>query len=286
MARGSPAARRGGAASPFAKLAENTAGRRGSTGTAPGSPRAAPEARDPHDAFLLPRTLEETHHRRLRTLLHEFVAEATAWEEAHTLDGIRWASEMAQVWDDLHAVSASDDARASDEQRRARTVPLLLQWEDAHAHLTRMLARLDQHARRMEALVDAARTLVVETSAGRLGAAALQTPLWGTWTMDRFGRAMAQLSLQYSLSTVHVRGLVADLCAPSGTPAPAAGPAVASAPERSPQRAALAAFVQLPYLHTSGLSSAAPTFGADADGATGVSRHFFEHVCEAEVRSW
>jgi len=39
----------------------------------------------------------------------------------------------------------------------------------------------------MEALVDATRTLVLETSAGRLGAAALQTPLWGTWTMDRFG---------------------------------------------------------------------------------------------------
>lgn len=150
MARGSPAARRGGgAASPFAKLAENTAvGRRGTASgrAAPGSPRAVPEARDPHDAFLLPRTLEETHHRRLRILLHEFVAEATAWEEAHTLDGIRWASEMAQVWDDLHAVSASDDARASDEQRRARTVPLLLQWEDAHAHLTRMLARLVRRA--------------------------------------------------------------------------------------------------------------------------------------------
>lgn len=147
MARGSPAAQRrgAGAASPFAKLAENTAaGRRGSPhGRAvPGSPRAVPEARDPHDAFLLPRTLEDTHHRRLRTLLHEFVAEATAWEEAHTLDGIRWASEMAQVWDDLHAAAASDDTRASDEQRRARTVPLLVQWEDAHAHLTRMLARL------------------------------------------------------------------------------------------------------------------------------------------------
>jgi len=147
MARGSPAAQRrgGGAASPFAKLAENTAaGRRGSphSRAGPGSPRAVPEARDPHDAFLLPRTLEDTHHRRLRTLLHEFAAEATAWEEEHTLDGIRWASEMAQVWDDLHAAAAADDTRASDEQRRARTVPLLVQWEDAHAHLTRMLARL------------------------------------------------------------------------------------------------------------------------------------------------
>lgn len=138
MARGSPAAQRrsGGAASPFAKLAENTAaGRR----TPVGSPRAVPEARDPHDAFLLPRTLEDTHHRQLRQLLHDFVAEATAWEEAHTLDGIRWASQMAQVWDDLYA---SDTTQGSDEQRRARTVPLLLQWEEAHAHLLRMLARL------------------------------------------------------------------------------------------------------------------------------------------------
>lgn len=141
MGRGAAAASRqgGGAASPFAKLAENAAGRANSRPT--GSPRQAPEARDPHHAFLLPRHLEETHHRRLRTLLHDFVGEATAWEEAHTLDGIRWASEMAQLWDDLHAVSTPDEI-LSEEQRRARTVPLLLQWEEVHAHLLRVLTRL------------------------------------------------------------------------------------------------------------------------------------------------
>lgn len=100
---------------------------------------------------------------------------------------------------------------------------------------------------------------------------------------------MTHLSLQYALSTVHVRSLVDELCTPHIGAAPR-GPARTAtseaAPERSPQRTALASFVQLPYLHTSGLSSMAPTFGADADGMTGVSRHFFEHVCEAEVRSW
>lgn len=91
--------------SPFAKLAENTASPsstppHGGAGKV-GSPRTAPEPRDPHDAFLIPRTAEQTYHRRLRALLQDFLKEATAWEEEHTLEGIKWASDAKQTWEEI-----------------------------------------------------------------------------------------------------------------------------------------------------------------------------------------
>lgn len=136
----------GGAANPFQKLAENHASRAGSVSPSQRTPKSSPrpEPRDPHDAFLLPRTLEGTHHRKLRVLLQEFLKEATAWEEEHTLDGIRWASEMAQAWDDVATATLAipgTDALAG-EQRRARLVPVLMQLEEASAQLAKMCTRL------------------------------------------------------------------------------------------------------------------------------------------------
>lgn len=94
---------------PFAKFAENTASPVASSSSSPkpwagrtSSPRVSrEEPRDPHDAFLLPRTSEQTHHRRLRTLLADFVRETTEWEEVHTLDGIKWASDAKQTWEEM-----------------------------------------------------------------------------------------------------------------------------------------------------------------------------------------
>lgn len=107
-------------------------------------------------------------------------------------------------------------------------------------------------------------------------------PVWGTWTMDRFGTsahlpvlAMRALAQQYALSTTEIEVLVPRLCEPSDDPAMLAR-----------KRAALEAFIRLPHLHPSGLSGTAPAFASDAALATGVSRHFLEHVCEAEVRGW
>ena len=89
---------------------------------------------------------------------------------------------------------------------------------------------------------------------------------------------MRVLSAQYALSTAHVDALVPALCE-----AHAHSSAEASLPAR---RDALEAFVRLPHLHASGVSSHAPAFGADADMRAGVSRHFLENVCEVEVRGW
>lgn len=254
-------AKRGGSAasSPFSKLAQNVS-------ASPKSPRSEP--RDPLDAFLVPRALEGTHHRKLRTILQDFLKEATAWEEEHTIDGIRWATQASQAWDDIRA--AQGRAEDTDLDRSERIIPLLLQLEEARAFLIKTLSRLERHAQRMQTLVDSAHALLNDTASAH-AARAFHEPMWGTWSMARFVRAMSCLYTQYALATTHTQTLLPDLC---------------EATEGAPHRAALATWVRLPCVHTSGIGANAPAFGSDAETITGTSRHFFEHICETEVRSW
>ncbi|KAI3627743.1 hypothetical protein CBS14141_001744 [Malassezia furfur] len=248
--------------SPFAKLAENTASPsstppHGGAGKV-GSPRTAPEPRDPHDAFLIPRTAEQTYHRRLRALLQDFLKEATAWEEEHTLEGIKWASDAKQTWEEISNV-----------------VPLLQNLEQASAQLAKMLDRLRKHSAKINALADMGTDLLIETADGGRDALAFSQPMWATWTMEQFVLALRSLSLQYAVSTTEIAALIPKLCRPFDDP-----------DMHRKRRSALEAFVRLPHLHPSGLSSAAPAFASDASLVTGASRHFLENVCEVEVRGW
>ncbi|WFD37555.1 uncharacterized protein MJAP1_000500 [Malassezia japonica] len=283
---------------PFAKFAENTTSPVASSSSSPkpwagrtSSPRVSrEEPRDPHDAFLLPRTSEQTQHRRLRTLLADFVRETTEWEEVHTLDGIKWASDAKQTWEEMASLlrrpeSASSDAPPADmddEKLRASLIPLLQNLEQSTVQLHKMVERLvrlrshqKKHAARITALSDMGTDLLIETADGGRESAAFVDPMWATWTMDQFVLAIRSLAQQYAVSTAEIAALVPRLCDASDDPAMLAK-----------KRAALEEFVRLPHLHPSGLSGTAPAFGADASLATGVSRHFLEHVCEAEVRGW
>ncbi|WFD31500.1 hypothetical protein MSPP1_002537 [Malassezia sp. CBS 17886] len=287
MPKKAPGTQRPSAGAPFLKLAENAASVRGGSPGGAGSPRGARAARgpspppSPHDAFLTPRTLESTFHRRLRTLLQDFVREATEWEEAHTLDGIRWATDAKTAWEQAAACLQAERAVGGApwdgaEMRRAALVPVLQQLEIVREELDAMVTLLRRYAAKMDSISDAARALLVEAASGGREAGVFQQPMWGTWTMEQFVRVVCRLAQQYSLSTAHLAALAAALCAPG-----------ASWEDALPQkRHALEEFIRLPYLHPSGLTSAAPTFGADAALATGVSRHFLESVCAVEVRGW
>ena len=52
---------------------------------------------------ILSRDFETTYHRQCRTLLVAFVAAAKAWEEVATFDGLRWAKEAVEGWEDVAA---------------------------------------------------------------------------------------------------------------------------------------------------------------------------------------
>lgn len=259
--------------SPFAKLAENRAGtpspgrgkaRSGASASPSASPaRASAEPLSAADSFQLARALETPAHRRLRELLADAVREATAWEEAHTLDGLEYATEAKSAWEQVAAAGRA----------HAELVAALQTIDGAAARLDGVCARMARHAKKLCAASDAARMLVVEVGARRADAA-FRTPMWATWTLERFATALGSLALQYVVSGVHVARAVDVLAGRAG-----------SAPTPDAARAALADYVRLPHLHPSG-AGAAPTYAADASGACGVSRAFLAHVCAAEVRGW
>lgn len=274
-----------GALSPFAKLAENTAAR---AETPPSSPagsrpraRAAGGSQSPvpagtvsHDHFQLPRALESTTHRRLRAVLQEVLRAATAWEEEHTLEGIRWATEAKGAWEQVSAAALAGDGR------RAELISALQTIDTASEQLHGMLARIARHTQKLHTACDAGSALLAEVGE-RHPEMAFVEPMWATWTLERFIVAAHSLSMQYSVSAAHLGVVVRELAGQQD--GARAGDLDAAAARK---RDALAEFVRLPYLHPSGVSGAAPTFSADADSECGVSRHFFEHVCEAEVRGW
>ncbi|WFC98310.1 hypothetical protein MYAM1_001036 [Malassezia yamatoensis] len=276
--------------SPFVKLAENTAlpertpPRQGSSNA--NSPRATPSPRDSHDAFLLPRSGEQTYHRRLRSLLQEFLKEAVAWEETHTLDGIRWASEAKQIWEEVDGLRRSEHLTSharDDECTRGSLIPLLQNLEQATSQLYQVLERLKLSSR-INAIAEAGKELLKETAQNGREQLVFEKPLWATWTMNQFcayyssadlARALSNLALQYTVSTVEVEALIPQLCDPSD-----------DHDLLGQKRKNLEQFVRLPHLHPSGLSSTAPAFASDASLRSGASRHFLENVCEVEVRGW
>lgn len=218
----------------------------------------------PADSFQLARALETPAHRRLRELLADAVREATAWEEAHTLDGLEYATEAKSAWEQVGAAVG----RAPVE-----LVAALQTIDGACARLDGVCARMARHAKKLCAASDAARALVVEVGARRADAA-FREPMWATWTLERFAVALGSLALQYAVSGAHVARAVDVLAGRAG-----------GAPAPDAARAALAEYVALPHLHPSG-ALAAPTYAADASGACGMSRAFLAHVCAAEVRGW
>lgn len=64
---------------------------------------AAPSMYD--STGLLSRDFETTYHRQCRTLLTAFVAAARMWEEIATFDGLKWAKEAVDGWEEFHAAT-------------------------------------------------------------------------------------------------------------------------------------------------------------------------------------
>ena len=155
-------------------------------------------------------------------------------------------------------------------------------------HLAQWLTLQRKHTERIGAYADAANALLQDTASAR-AAAALREPMWGTWTMEQFVLAIQSLAQQYALSYAYVQQCVPRLCgAPDGAGAGAGAGAGGTEADAlaAEKRVCLEHFVRLPHLHPAALVAAAPAYGADAYGETGITRTFLHNVCEVEVRGW
>ncbi|SAM82433.1 uncharacterized protein UBRO_04551 [Ustilago bromivora] len=257
---------------------------------------------------LLSRDFETTYHRQCRTLLLAFAAAARMWEEIAIFDGLKWAKEAVEGWEDVQAANelgqrdagstrkakgpASIRPKAQDKRRaialdpkqahdpilgpgglrESRLADASKRIEAAHDGLTTVLDRLTKALNKLTTASDSLRSLLEEATQRKGLEFAFQEPLWATWSLDRFIERTSELASQYCVSTQHLQLLVPTLIHSGEPPASASSRNSEGAAERrsKERRGAYEAWISLPYIETRGSQS---LLG-------------FESICEVEVGRW
>uniref|UniRef100_V5EQH1 Uncharacterized protein n=2 Tax=Kalmanozyma brasiliensis (strain GHG001) TaxID=1365824 RepID=V5EQH1_KALBG len=258
---------------------------------------------------LLSRDFETTYHRQCRTLLLAFVAAARMWEEMATFDGLKWAKEAVDGWEDVHAANklgqreagttrqargpASATASRAQDKRRAleldprqahdpilgpgglresRLADAVSRIEAAHDGLTTVMERLNKALTKLTTASDSLRSLLEEAAQRKGLEFVFQDPMWATWPLERFVERTSELASQYRISTQHLQLLVPTLIRSGEPPASSSSrPSDEATQRRSKQRrSAYESWITLPYLETRGSQS---LLG-------------FEAICEVEVGRW
>ncbi|SPO23799.1 uncharacterized protein UTRI_03672_B [Ustilago trichophora] len=270
-------------------------------------PGASPSMYD--STGVLSRDFETTYHRQCRTLLLAFVAASRMWEEIATFDGLKWAKEAVEGWEDVQAAnklgqrSAESIPKAKDstsaisskaqDKRRAmaldpkqahdpvlgpgglresRIADAISRIEAAHDGLAVVIDRLSKALNKLTTASDSLRSMLEEASQRKGLEFAFQEPLWVTWSLDRFVERTSDLTTQYRISTQHLQLLLPILVQSGEPPASASSPSSEGAEERrsKERRGAYEAWISLPYLETRGSQS---LVGLEA-------------LCEVEVGRW
>ncbi|SNX83816.1 uncharacterized protein MEPE_02524 [Melanopsichium pennsylvanicum] len=257
---------------------------------------------------LLSRDYETTYHRQCRTLLMAFVAAARMWEEVATFDGLKWAKEAAEGWEDVNAAnklgksdtphikeakgpSSMISSRAKEKKhaialgsrqahdpvlgpggtKEIRMADAVKRIESAHNGLTTVLERLKKALNKLTLASESLGALLEEAAQRKGLEFAFQEPLWATWSLDRFVERTMDLTSQYRVSTQHLELLVPTLVKSGESPTPTSRHSGGAEERRSKERrAAYEAWIGLPYLETRGSQS-----------LIGL-----EGLCEVEIGRW
>lgn len=238
-----------------------------------------------------------------------FAAAARMWEEIATFDGLKWAKEAVEGWEDVYAANklgqrdagatrqvkepaSSLTARAQDKKkalaldprqahdpvlgpgglRETRMADAVNRIETAHDGLTMVIDRLNKALNKLTTASDSLSSVLAEASQRKGLEFAFQDPMWATWPLHRFVERTSDLTRQYRISTQHLELLVPTLIQ-SGEPSASRtmrNDEQAAEKRSKKRRAAYEAWIGLPYLETRGSQS---LVGLEA-------------VCEVEVGRW
>ncbi|PWY99410.1 hypothetical protein BCV70DRAFT_200980 [Testicularia cyperi] len=211
-----------------------------------GNPMPGPSTSMFDPTGLLSRDQETTYHRQFRTALQTFMAAARTWEEVATFDGLKWAKEALDSWNDIYAAQELGKAskpgsksRSALERRRAqqldprqaldpitgpgglretRIADALQRIELAQDGLDVVMERLNKALAKLTNASDTLRNIMEEAAERKGLEFAFQQSMWGTWSMDQFVEKTADLTSQYHVSTSHL-GLLVPTLLRSGEPA-------------------------------------------------------------------
>ncbi|KAK0518924.1 hypothetical protein OC834_000566 [Tilletia horrida] len=150
-------------------------------------------------ASLLGRNDETTYHRKLRSLLQDHARARSTWIQLVSFDGIKAARSLSLAWEDVdnaRATPASGEDGDSPQPhghtatytRDKATASALQAAELAREDLQAILMKIQAQSSRLTVLLDQARALLTESIKAKGFEFVSVAPLWGTWSMDQFGR--------------------------------------------------------------------------------------------------
>lgn len=148
---------------------------------------------------------ETTFHRRLRTLLWDHRAAREAWEDLVSMQGAKSVASLARLAAQLDELMANGGKLAD----RYDALPAMLRLTQAEADARRaeematvwtklqlekdtldgVIVKLGKPISRLEALSDAAETLLVDITRTKGDQFAFEQEAWTTWPMARFSRS-------------------------------------------------------------------------------------------------
>lgn len=77
-----------------------------------------------------------TYHRQCRTLLLAFVTAARTWEEIATFDGLKWAKEAVEGWEDVQAANKLGQRDAGSTRKAKGPFPTSSKAQDKRRAIT------------------------------------------------------------------------------------------------------------------------------------------------------
>ncbi|KAH9951291.1 hypothetical protein B0H21DRAFT_275286 [Amylocystis lapponica] len=164
----------------------------------PSTPSSSPvAAKQPNTPSSPSRLTESTHHRKVRSLLHDLRAATETWDDLVLHDGLRAVKSLVDARTDLDNDLALIPAGTQPAFHIAQ--PKLALMEQRISELDVVIAKLKKQFYKMNTAIENLEAALFEAHKLK-GWQWVQEPLWVTWSLDKFVSAVPEILVPYHRS--------------------------------------------------------------------------------------
>ncbi|EIW72640.1 hypothetical protein M231_06540 [Tremella mesenterica] len=146
-----------------------------------------------------PETKETTHHRMFRDLIQSIISLIDQWDDLVSHDGPKYGKICVDA-----RTSIENILQLEENPDRPSILPFLIQLRNSRSSLNDVLIKLDKSLGKLQSLVEVGEGLFIDAYSREGVEFVLKTPMWMTWTMDRFVNSLPSI---FTLHSIHLSKL-------------------------------------------------------------------------------